>query len=216
MLHPARRLSVPLLQARRSPAYFLRSRSRGSDTSTAALEACSAICAAFMVAMSGFLISPTTSSAKQDTTMHRAIPVHSDAEIEQTITSIGREPGGGLVVMPDGFMVVHRRAIISPAARNSVPAVYWQSIFAKDGGLLSYGPDYLDLFRRAALYVDRILHGTKPSELPVQLPVKFSMAINLNAAKGVGLVVPPSILLSADAAAASAAMPACSKTAKYF
>jgi putative tryptophan/tyrosine transport system substrate-binding protein len=122
--------------------------------------------------------------------------VHSDAEIEQTIISIG--PGGGLVVMPDGFMVVHRTAIISQAARNNVPAVYWQSIFAKDGGLLSYGPDYLDLFRRAALYVDRILHGTKPSELPVQLPVKFSMTININTAKGLGLEVPESILLSAD------------------
>jgi putative tryptophan/tyrosine transport system substrate-binding protein len=115
--------------------------------------------------------------------------VHSDAEIEQTITSIGHEPGGGLVAMPDGFMVVHRRTIISQAARNNVPSVYWQSIFAKDGGLLSYGPDYLDLFRRAALYVDRILHGTKPSELPVQLPIKFSMAININTAKGLGLMV---------------------------
>jgi putative tryptophan/tyrosine transport system substrate-binding protein len=124
--------------------------------------------------------------------------VHGDAEIEQIITSMGHEPGGGLVVIPDGFMVVHRRAIISQAARNNVPAVYWQSIFAKDGGLLSYGPDYLDLFRRAALYVDRILHGTKPSELAVQLPVKFSMTININTAKGLGLVVPQSILLGAD------------------
>jgi putative ABC transport system substrate-binding protein len=124
--------------------------------------------------------------------------VHSDAEIEQTITFIGHEPGGGLVVMPDGFMVVHRMAIISQAARNSVPAVYWQSIFAKDGGLLSYGPDYLDLFRRAALYVDRILHGTTPSQLAVQLPVKFNMAININTAKGLDLVVPQSILLGAD------------------
>jgi putative ABC transport system substrate-binding protein len=109
-----------------------------------------------------------------------------------------REPGGGLVAIPDGFMVVHREAVISQAARNNVPAVYWQSIFAKDGGLLSYGPDYLDLFRRAALYVDRILNGTKPSELAVQLPVKFNMAININPAKGLGLVVPQSILLGAD------------------
>jgi len=124
--------------------------------------------------------------------------VHSDAEIEQTITSIGHEPGGGLVAIPDGFMVVHRGAVISQAARNNVPAVYWQSIFAKDGGLLSYGPDYLDLFRRAALYVDRILNGTKPSELAVQLPVKFNMAINITTAKGLGLVVPQSILLVSD------------------
>ncbi|MFY9837147.1 MAG: ABC transporter substrate-binding protein [Xanthobacteraceae bacterium] len=124
--------------------------------------------------------------------------VRSDAEIEQIITSIGHEPGGGLVAIPDGFMVVHRGAVISQAARNNVPAVYWQSIFAKDGGLLSYGPDYLDLFRRAALYVDRILNGTKPSDLAVQLPVKFNMAININTAKGLSLVVPQSILLGAD------------------
>ncbi|MGC2078364.1 MAG: ABC transporter substrate-binding protein [Xanthobacteraceae bacterium] len=124
--------------------------------------------------------------------------VHNDAEIEQTISSIGHEPEGGLVAMPDGFMLVHRKAVISQAARNNMPAVYWQSIFVKDGGLLSYGPDYLDLFRRAAVYVDRILHGAKPSELAVQLPVKFSMAINTNTAKGLGLVVPQSILLSAD------------------
>jgi putative ABC transport system substrate-binding protein len=123
---------------------------------------------------------------------------HSDAEIEQTITSIGHEPRGGLVVMPDGFMVVHRRAIISQASRNNVPAVYWQSVFAKDGGLLSYGPDYMDLFSRAALYVDRILQGTKPSELPVQLPVKFRMAINLKTAKALGLIAPPALLASAD------------------
>jgi putative tryptophan/tyrosine transport system substrate-binding protein len=128
----------------------------------------------------------------------RLARVHNDAEIEQTITSIGHEPGGGLVAIPDGFMVVHRRAIILQAARNNVPAVYWQSIFVKDGGLLSYGPDYPDLFRRAATYVDRILHGTKPSELPVQLPVKFGLAININTAKGLGLVVPEAILLRAD------------------
>jgi putative ABC transport system substrate-binding protein len=116
--------------------------------------------------------------------------VHSDAEIEQVITSLGHEPRGGLVVVPDGFMVVHRAPIISLAARYIVPAVYWQSLFAKDGGLLSYGADYSDLFRRAAPYVDRILRGTKPSDLPVQLPVKFKMAINAKTAKSLGLDVP--------------------------
>jgi putative tryptophan/tyrosine transport system substrate-binding protein len=79
-----------------------------------------------------------------------------------------------------------------------VPAVYWQSLFAKDGGLLSYGPDYSDLFRPAALYVDRILRGAKPADLPVELPVKFEMTFNVKTAKALGLTVPPSLLASAD------------------
>jgi putative tryptophan/tyrosine transport system substrate-binding protein len=124
--------------------------------------------------------------------------VHNDAEIEQVITALGREPGGGLIVVPDGFMVVHRAAIIALAARNNVPAVYWQSLFAKDGGLLSYGPDYSDLFRRAPLYVDRILRGATPADLPVQLPVKFEMTFNVKTAKALGFTAPPSILLRAD------------------
>jgi putative ABC transport system substrate-binding protein len=127
-----------------------------------------------------------------------AAPVHGDAEIETVITSLGREPGGGLVVMPDGFMTVHRAPIISLAARNNVPAVYARSFFARDGGLLSYGPDQVDLFRRSASYVDRILRGAKPAELPVQLPTKFEMVLNAKTAKALGLAVPPSILLRAD------------------
>jgi putative ABC transport system substrate-binding protein len=108
------------------------------------------------------------------------------------------EIDAAFALLKHGFMVVHRRSVISQTARNNVPAVYWQSIFAKDGGLLSYGPDYLDLFRRAAVYVDRILQGTKPSELAVQLPIKFNMAVNINTAKGLGLVVPQSVLLVAE------------------
>jgi putative ABC transport system substrate-binding protein len=110
-------------------------------------------------------------------------PVHSDVEIETAIIALGREPGGGLFVMPDGFMVTHRASIISGVARNSVPAVYWASEFARDGGLLSYGPDVVDTFRRAASYVDRILRGAKPGDLPVQFPVKYEMAVNLKTAK---------------------------------
>ena len=125
-------------------------------------------------------------------------PVHSDAEIETVITSLGREPGGGLVVMPDGFMTIHRAPIILLAARNNVPAVYSNSVFARDGGLLSYGPDRVDIFRRSASYVDRILRGAKPADLPVQLPVKFEMAVNVKTAKALGLTVPQSILLRAD------------------
>ena len=126
-------------------------------------------------------------------------PVHSDLEIETAMTALGREPGGGLVVMPDTFMAAHQAAIIiSAAARNSMPAVYFQSEFARNGGLLSYGPDMADTYRRAATYVDRILRGEKPGDLPVQFPTKFEMAVNLKTAKALGLAVPPSILLRVD------------------
>jgi putative ABC transport system substrate-binding protein len=125
-------------------------------------------------------------------------PVHSDGEIETAIRDIGREPGGGLVVMPDTFANVHRAPIISAAARNNVPAVYWDSRFARDGGLLSYGPDQVDIFRRAATYVDRILRGANPGDLPVQFPTKFEMIVNLKTAKALGLTVPQSILMRAD------------------
>ena len=124
-------------------------------------------------------------------------PVHSDVEIETAIIGLGREPGGGLVVMPDLFMFVHRPSIISAAARNNIPAVAPGSYFAKDGGLLSYGVNRVDLFRRAATYVDRILRGAKPGDLPVQLPVKYLMVVNLKTAKALGLAVPTSILARA-------------------
>jgi putative ABC transport system substrate-binding protein len=125
-------------------------------------------------------------------------PVHSDAEIETAIIALGREPGGGLFVMPDVFTTAHRAPIILAAARNNVPAFYYLSVFARDGGLLSYGVDPVDPWRRAASYVDRILRGEKPAELPVQLPTKFEMAVNLKTAKALGLAVPPSIQLRAD------------------
>ena len=125
-------------------------------------------------------------------------PVHSDVEIETAIIALGREAGGGLVVFSDAFTNVHRAPIISAAARNNVPAVYHNSDYARDGGLLSYGPDPVDDFRRAATYVDRILRGEKPGDLPVQFPTKFEMAVNLKTAKALGLTVPQSILLRAD------------------
>jgi putative ABC transport system substrate-binding protein len=125
-------------------------------------------------------------------------PVHSDGEIETAISVLGREPGGGLVALTSTFLFAHRVPIILAAARNNVPAVYQLSAYARDGGLLSYGPDPVDIFRRAASYVDRILRGAKPAELPVQLPTKFEMVINLKTAKSLGLMVPQSILLSAD------------------
>jgi|SRR5215469_3752471 len=124
--------------------------------------------------------------------------VHSDTEIETAITSLGRE-SGGLVIMPDAFLVSHRASIISLANRNNVPAVSQTSFITRDGGLISYGPDLADLYRRGADYVDRVLRGTKPSELPVQLPAKFEMAVNLKTAKSLGLTVPPALLARADA-----------------
>jgi putative ABC transport system substrate-binding protein len=124
-------------------------------------------------------------------------PVRSDAEIETAIIALGREPGGGLVVTPDVFTTAHYGPIISAAARNNVPTVYAFSQSARAGGLLSYGPDVVDLYRRAASYVDRILRGEKPGDLPVQLPTKFEMVLNLKTAKALGLAVPPSIMLRA-------------------
>jgi putative ABC transport system substrate-binding protein len=125
-------------------------------------------------------------------------PVHSDVEIETATMALGREPGGGLVVMPGLFTWAHRTPIISAAARNNLPAVYYLPDFARDGGLLSYGNDVTDTFRRAASYVDRILRGAKPADLPVQLPTKFDMVVNVKTAKALGITVPQSILLRAD------------------
>jgi len=127
-----------------------------------------------------------------------AAPVHSDAEIETVITSLGREPRGGLVAPPDPFLAVHRASVILLAARNHVPAVYSATGFALDGGLISYGPDPRDAFHRAATYVDRILRGAKPADLPVQVPTKYQMVLNAKTAKTLGLTVPQSILLRAD------------------
>jgi putative ABC transport system substrate-binding protein len=125
-------------------------------------------------------------------------PVHSVADIEIAIIALGSEPGGGLVVMPDAWMTAHRAPIILAAARNNVPAVYPQSESARDGGLLSYGVNQVDIFRRAATYVDNILRGAKPGDLPVQFPTKYEMVLNLKTAKALGLTVPQSILLRAD------------------
>jgi putative ABC transport system substrate-binding protein len=125
-------------------------------------------------------------------------PVHSDLEIETAIIALGREPGDGLVVLGDIFTIEHRAPIISAAARTNVPAVYGFSDFARDGGLLSYGTDYVDISRRAATYVDRILRGEKPGDLPVQFPTKFELIINLKTAKALGLTILETLLATAD------------------
>jgi putative ABC transport system substrate-binding protein len=158
--------------------------------------------AAFMFnpdALSGLVHMPSFEMAARSLKVEPIIaPVRGDGEIETAIIALGREPGGGLVVNADLFTQLHRAPIIVAAARNNVPAVYGFTYFARDGGLLSYGPDPVDVTRRAATYVDRILRGAKPSDLPVQFPTKFEMALNLKAAKALGLAVPQSILLSAD------------------
>jgi putative ABC transport system substrate-binding protein len=125
-------------------------------------------------------------------------PVRSDAEIETAITALGREPRGGLVVLAGGFAGVHRASLILAAARNNVPAVYNISSYARGGGLLSYAPDPVDALRRAATYVDRILRGEKPGDLPVQFATKFELVINLKTAKALGLTIPETLLATAD------------------
>jgi putative ABC transport system substrate-binding protein len=127
-----------------------------------------------------------------------AAPVHDKAQLESVIAAQAREPNGGLIVMPDSFPLDHAAAITSLAARYRLPAIYPYRIFAELGGLLAYGNDRLDSYRRAAGYADRILKGEKPGELPVQFPVKFELVVNLKAGKALGLDLPASLLGRAD------------------
>jgi ABC-type uncharacterized transport system substrate-binding protein len=127
-----------------------------------------------------------------------AAPVQDAAEIEHAIDAFTREPNGGLLVMPDVTTAFHRDLIIALAARHHLPAVYGNRYYVASGGLVSYGVDIVDMYRRAASYVDRILHGAKPSELPVQAPVKFELVINLKTAKTLGITIPPMLLSRAD------------------
>jgi putative ABC transport system substrate-binding protein len=126
-------------------------------------------------------------------------PVHDDADIRDLISEFerGDEPGG-VVVMTDSFMFVHRNTVITESARARVPTVYPLSVDVHEGGLLSYGASNIDLFRRAAIFVDRILRGTNPRELPVEVPTKFELAVNLNTAKALGLDLPSSLIARAD------------------
>ena len=124
-------------------------------------------------------------------------PVRSDAEIEAAINSLGGQQSG-LVLMTDGFIQNHRRSIISSAARNKVPAIYAEAVSAREGGLLSYGANYRQMFGLAAGYVDRILRGATPIDLPVQIPTSFELVINMNAAKSLGIEVPLTLQAQAD------------------
>ena len=125
-------------------------------------------------------------------------PVRDRSELDSVFAAQAREPNGGLIVMSDSFTITHRVEINSLADRHRLPVVYPYSLFAEVGGLLSYGVDLTDCFRRAATYADRILKGAKPSELPVQAPVKFKLVINLKTAKALGLDVPLQLQQRAD------------------
>ena len=120
------------------------------------------------------------------------------SEIERAILAFARSPNGGLILTGSGMSIFHHNLIIALAARYKLPAVYYERFFVAAGGLISYGPDRIDQYRRAAGYVDRILKGEKPADMPVQAPTKYQMVINLKTAKALGVTVPPSLLASAD------------------
>jgi putative tryptophan/tyrosine transport system substrate-binding protein len=158
----------------------------------------------------GFLFNPATASyaeyyltpfkAAASTFAVEAIsaPVRDTSELESVVAALAGGSNGGLIVMPDSFLIAHRAVVTSLAARHHLPAVYPFRYFTEVGGLLSYGSDQLDNYRRAASYADRILRGEKPSELPVQAPVKFEMTINVRTAKTLGINIPPMLLALAD------------------
>jgi putative ABC transport system substrate-binding protein len=125
-------------------------------------------------------------------------PVHHAGDIELAISSLVREPGGGLIVLPDAFTSSHLKQIIELAARYKLPAIYAVRDYAHEGGLMTYGTDAFEIYRRAASYVDQILKGANPANLPVQSQTKFGLVINLKTAKALGLTVPASLLDRAD------------------
>jgi putative tryptophan/tyrosine transport system substrate-binding protein len=127
-----------------------------------------------------------------------AAAVRDTGEIEAAISELARKPGGAVVVPPDAFTVIHHALIIELVARHRLPAIYAYQSFVAEGGLMSYGPDVYDIFRRTASYVDRILKGAKPADLPVEAPVKYDLAINLKTARALDLEVPPTLLATAN------------------
>lgn len=128
----------------------------------------------------------------------RAAPIDSNSEIEAAMAALAREERGGVLVLPSVFTSAHRDLIIALATQHRLPAVYAFPYFAADGGLMSYGVDIADLFRRSADYVDRLLKGANPGDLPIQLPIKFNLVINLKTAKALGITIAPSLLATAD------------------
>jgi putative ABC transport system substrate-binding protein len=127
-----------------------------------------------------------------------ASPVRDTDEVEAAFAKLGREPGGGLIVAPDAFTIVHHQLFIRLAQQHRVAAVHANRSHAVQGALMSYGPDPYDMFRRSASYIDRILKGAKPADLPVQQPTKFELAINLKTARALGLQIPDKLVALAD------------------
>ncbi len=126
------------------------------------------------------------------------MPVNSAADLERAVAALASRPGGAMVALPDVFNIIHREQLVALAARYRLPAIYPYYLFAEIGGLLSYGVDSQDLFRQAASYVDRVLKGAKPADLPVQAPTKFVLAINMKAVAALGLTIPQTIFARAD------------------
>jgi putative ABC transport system substrate-binding protein len=145
-----------------------------------------------------YFLSPFKTAAASFAMAAITAPVRDTSELESVVAAQAREPNGGLLVMPDSFTTSHRVEITALAGRYRLPAVYPYREFPEHGGLLSYGYDRLDNFRRAATYADRVLKGAQPSELPVQAPVKFELVINVKTAKALGLDVPPTLIARAD------------------
>jgi putative tryptophan/tyrosine transport system substrate-binding protein len=145
-----------------------------------------------------FFLSPFADAAEEFKVQPITAQVRNPAEIESAIAKLGSQPRSGLIVIPDNFTSVHRQLIISLAAQFRIPAIYPYRYFADEGGLLSYGVDALDLFRRASEYVSRILRGADPADLPVQAPTKFELVINLKTAKALGIVIPRILLAGAE------------------
>jgi putative ABC transport system substrate-binding protein len=119
-------------------------------------------------------------------------------EIERAVAAFARSPNGGVILTGSALAVIHRDLIITLAARHKLPAVYYDRLYVKAGGLISYGPNSIDPHRRAASYVDRILKGEKPADLPVQAPTKYELVVNLKTAKALGIEIPPTVLARAD------------------
>jgi putative ABC transport system substrate-binding protein len=126
------------------------------------------------------------------------VNIRDASEIERTVGAFARSANGGLIVTGSALAQLHRNLIITLAARYKLPAIYFERFFVTAGGLISYGPDLVDQYRRAADYVDRILKGEKPAELPVQAPTKYETVINLKTAKALGLEIPQTVLARAD------------------
>ena len=145
-----------------------------------------------------FYLSSIEAAASSFSVQTSTAPVHAKDEIEGVIAALAANPGAGLIVMPDLFNTINRDLIIAAAARYRVPAIYFVRPFADSGGLISYGPDFDEQYPRAAEYIDRILKGEKPGDLPIQMPIKVPLVINLKTAKALGLSVPLGLLNAAD------------------